>query len=344
MGNAKRKKKEKDQSGPAGLKRLRTSLGIQPDGKVLEAYIGNQKGEDMTSPMLKDAILVTIHRKWLENPPYSLTEIGIATYDKRQVKRGRGISPGPHAENLLKHVWFMHLRLIAHAHLPTVRGEPEVFHFETSVFVTPAEAQDMLHQIWTQYIDDQKPELGFRPVIYLSFSNNNSLSKVRRDFDFFPDRIDTTVATLDVQTIAEQSNISRRDCEFLDDTLRYFNIGMKPYYSAGDAAAYITIVAFLSTLRKDLYHASNNRNATPGQFGQSSSKPAQDVVDYLVKYPTGEPPFGIKVYCSRCGSREHMFAQCPETDFICSRCESSHLQWRRKNAWTHKEGLCMFRH
>jgi len=327
------------QSSPRELNRLRVLLGPISNKAVLESFF---KGS-WKHYLPRDAFLVTINRTWLQYPPYNLTEIGIATYDKRQVASWKDCPPGPHAEDMLKHVWFMHLRIMPHAHLPTPHHEGDAFDFGTSVFVTLEEAHDMLGAIWNQYMDDERPDLGLRPIIYMSFADNDSLNKMRKHFDFDPEKVGTTVATLDAQTVAEQSRIPRQDCEHVEDIMRYFNIEMRSPDNSGNAAAYIAIAAFLSTLRGDLYQHVDNPDALPGQWGQSFSKSAQDVVDHLIEYPTGEPPFGITMYCWRCGSRGHMYDKCPETDFICSKCTKSDQGWRRANAGTHKEGLCIFR-
>ncbi|KAF2250389.1 hypothetical protein BU26DRAFT_604555 [Trematosphaeria pertusa] len=309
---------------------------------VLQHFLQTNGVQTDINTLLRDAVLVTIHRKWLEHPPHTPTEIGIATFDRKQVNDGQPVFPGPHAEDLLKHVWFMHLRLRRGAHLPAGPGDPDAFHFGTSVFVSHEEALDMLHEIWHQPIDEKNPGLGFRPIICLSFGDNHSLSKTRKDFDFDPANISTTAAMLDAQVIATQARITSSQYPSIEYLLHQFRILPHDHGNSGNAAAYITMVAFLSALRKEVYESLQNPRAKPGQSGPSSSKPAQHVINWLMQRPTPAPPFGTTTYCYRCSNWAHVFVQCQEKDFVCSKCLRSDSTWRRANAATHKEGLCIF--
>jgi hypothetical protein len=196
------------------------------------------------------------------------------------------------------------------------KGDPDKFHFGGTVFVTPDEALAMLHNIWHQPIDEAQPELGCRPIIYLSFGDNDGLSKLRRDsFDFVPSQINTTIAVMDAQVIAAQVSITRDQHAPIDYLLKQFGITLHDRENTGNAAAYTTIVAMLSALRADLYHdPSSNPKGRPGQRGKSSSKPAQDVIQAMMERPTPNPPYGTQTYCHRCGSYEHFFESCEETD------------------------------
>lgn len=317
---------------------LRESLANVSNNVLLQKFLGKRTSDRL----LKDAILVTVYRNWLQHPPYTLTELGITTYDRRQVNGGQDIFPGPHAQDHLEHMWFMHLRLRSAAHLPNTAGDPDCFHFGTSAFVTEDQARNMLEQIWKQPMDERDPQCGLRPIIYLSFGDNDSLNKLRNDLEFDPTQIDTTVAVLDAQNMAIRAGITNSKFPSLDYILEQFNISTYHIGNSGNAAAYTTISAFLSALRQDLYLAANNPRFKPGQFGQSSSKTALSVVDRLMERPTPLPPFGIAMYCWRCGSTGHSFGDCPNTEFVCSKCAKSNQSWRKENAATHIEGLCIF--
>jgi hypothetical protein len=293
--------------------------------------------------LLKESIIVTLYRNWSHLPPYGLTEIGIAAYCRQQVNNGLPFLPGPHAEGMLKQLWSMHIRMRSNAHLPSANGHIDAFHFGTSVFATHDEAMDLLQQMWHQPIDTERPDKGCRPVVFLSFGDNDALSKIRNtEFDFVPYNIDTTVAVLNVQDIAVQAKITRSNDATIDYLAPIFKLTPFHVENAGNAATYTTIIAFLSVLRQEIYGSEQNPRARPGMYGVSAEKSAQSVMQWLMERPTPAPPFGVTTYCWRCSSFLHMASECPNTDFICRKCLASKAKWRQENANTHMEGLCIF--
>ncbi|KAL1610597.1 hypothetical protein SLS60_002267 [Paraconiothyrium brasiliense] len=221
---------------------------------------------------------------------------------------------GPHAENYLSHLWSMHLILKEYAHLPAGNGNPDAYHFGTSVFASKDEVVDFLTQIWNQPMDEENVELGLRPVICLQHGNTNGSTALWLDLGFDPANMDTTIAVLDNQVIAQQSKLTRNPYADLDYLLSQFKIQPDDSDNCGNAATYITISSILSALRKHLYQSPKNPKSKPGQHGQSASKTAQMVVNELLERPTPSPPVGTEVYCLRCASRDHFFTECPHTD------------------------------
>ncbi|EFQ93566.1 hypothetical protein CFE70_009464 [Pyrenophora teres f. teres 0-1] len=325
----------------AKLLSLRDSLSAHPDQDVLRSYF---KGS--SSGPLSSAVLVTLHRNWTTHPPYRLLSLGITTYTRTDAHNTPPPSPGPHAENLLRELWCLHLviRPTAHIDSNTATGPPP-FHFGTTIYVSLTEALDMLYAIWHQPIDEYNPKAGFRPILYMSFGNNDSVGKIRRPaFDFDPSGIDTTVATLDAQIIPQQAKITRHADASLTYLLSQFNLKGSDEDNAGNSAVYTTTVAVLSSLRMELYASTKNLVAKPGQTGVSSVKKASEVVQGLMDGPTPPPPWGTDVFCVRCGSWEHGFKGCEwEGVAACEKCEKSRVQWRRENAGTHLGDVCGFR-
>jgi hypothetical protein len=323
------------------LKNLRNLLSAKPDQDVLRLYLQKRTSE---IGLLQQAMLVTIHRKWSEHPPHHLTELGITTYDRLRVNNGQDIMSGPHAEDHLRHVWCLHLVIRPHAHLDSETANVTAYHFGTTIYVSQEDALDLLHQIWHQPIDPWYIEKGLRPIVYMSFGNDDSVAKMRKAaFDFDPATLSTTVATLDAQIIPQQSKITRHATATFEYLLHQFKITAFHPDNAGNAAMYATVIAILSALRFEVYGWQDNRVAKPCQTGPSSCKAAQSVVQSLMEWPTPAPPFGVTVYCWRCGSGKHAFGECPNDDLSCGRCEKSIHQWRRENAGGHMEGLCVFR-
>jgi len=301
---------------PGKLLQLRASLSAHPDQEVLRTYFKGTSGSPLCS-----AVLVTLHRKWSAHAPYRLTSLGITTYTRGSTTTTTttttttGVPPtaGPHAENILRELWCLHLVIRPFAHLDSTANGLAPFHFGHTVYVSPAEALDMLSAIWHQPIDDQHPRQGFRPIVYLSFGDNDSLAKMRRPaFDFDPATVDTTVATLDAQIIPQQAKITRHADASLDYLLLQFRLSGFHLENAGNAAVYVAVAAVLSALRVDLYASAKNAAAKPGRSGQSSGKEAGEVVQGLMDWPTPAPPWGVEVYCWRCGSGEHGLGGCED--------------------------------
>lgn len=61
----------------------------------------------------------------------------------------------------------MHLRQQEHVHLPGASGDPNAYYFGTSVFTSKEEVVGFLDDIWHQPMDEENPELGYRPIICL---------------------------------------------------------------------------------------------------------------------------------------------------------------------------------
>jgi hypothetical protein len=238
------------------------------------------------------------------------------SFDRRCVNK-EGLNDtlaGPHAENYLSNVWFMQLRLRKHAHLSGGNGDPNAYHFGTSVFPSKEEVVEFLTQIWYQPMDEENSELGYRPIICLQHGSSYGQGASWQELGFDPQKMDTTIAMLDSQVIAEQSKLTRNPYAEIDYILSQFKI--QPYDSGncGNAAAYITISSMLCALRKHLYQSPQNPKYKPGEHGQSASKPAQVVVSELMERPTPAPPVGTEVYCVRCGSYQHFLPKCPHSD------------------------------
>lgn len=220
----------------------------------------------------------------------------ISRFDRRRVAEELDDDrcAGAHGEKYLDHLWAMYFRISEHAHLPARNDKPDAYLFGSTVIASKSEVKDFLTDIWEQPIDENKPELGFRPIILLYFNSQSKhqASSMWEQIRFDPSRMDTTIATLDCQAIAEQCKIAHNPFPALCDLLSQFDIEFYDIENCGNAAFYIIIVAMLSVLKEHLYRAPDNMQASPGQHGRSASKPAQMVMDWLMMSPTSAPPIG----------------------------------------------------
>jgi hypothetical protein len=267
------------------LKILRNLLTAKPDQELLRLYL--QKGIGDNNGLFQHAMLVCLHRNWSEHPPYHLISLGITTYDGLSVNRGQPIMPGPHAEHLLR----------PHAHLEPSPTNLTTYLFGTTVYVSQEEVLHLLHEIRHQPMYARDAAKGHRPIVYLSFGNNDSIAKPRKPaFDFNPASFPITVATLDAQIIPQQTKLTRHADATLSYLLSLFQLPIFHPNNAGNAAMYATIIAVLSTLRFEVYGGLENAVAKPGRTGQSSCKSAKDVLQGLMEWPTPAPPVGVEVW------------------------------------------------
>ncbi|PVH95654.1 hypothetical protein DM02DRAFT_536896 [Periconia macrospinosa] len=322
------------------LTTLRADLRSVPHRQALHQYL---RGEGTSNPsLLQNAVFVSIRRCWSPHPPYNLMEIGLAIYNGKQQQQQPA---GPHGENVLKDVRFLHLRFREQASGQLPNGaDPTKFHFGTTAFVDSKEARSLLSQIWYQPMDESNPAAGFRPVICLMAANDKPTTPTD-NVNFNPAAIGTTVAVLDPEIVAVQSAVASFPCLPVDKILeQHFSITANHPDNTGNQAAYLMIMVVLAALRHELYHDPQlNIRDIPGQYGQSSSKPAQDVVNYLMDHESPEPPVGTIVYCPRCASSDHLVMDCPETFVLCSKCRYAYDQtWRIPNAITHKDEACSY--
>ncbi|OAG00001.1 uncharacterized protein CC84DRAFT_1103243, partial [Paraphaeosphaeria sporulosa] len=218
---------------------------------------------------------------------------------------------GAHAEDYLLHVWSAHLRLLENTHVPSITSDPNAYHFGTSVYASKEEVVNFLHDIWHQPLDEENPELGYRPIICLQHGNPLGHRATWKELGFDPMKMDTTIAMLDNQVIAQQSKLTRNSYAEIDYLLSQFKIQPRDSTNCGNAAVYITISSVLCALRQHLYQSLRNPKSKPGQYGQSASKTAQAVVNEWMERPTPAPPVGNEAYCLRCKSHEHLFTECP---------------------------------
>ncbi|KAF2638745.1 hypothetical protein P280DRAFT_404621 [Massarina eburnea CBS 473.64] len=328
------------------LEGLRRVVDISPPATVLKQYL---KGEPLQvlsgsqNKLFKHAVVVCVFRKWLDQVPQSLMEIGITTFDRLAFEK-KFTSPGAHGENFFKLIWSMHVRLHKSAHLPQSDGaKPDQFHFGTTIFSTEEQARHMLDDIWQQPMSEEEPKRGFRAIIYLSFGNNDSLGMTRPNLDFNPSSMKTTIATMNVQNICHQAGTTSHQDASVEYLLNVFDIKTYDLWNTGNAATYITYAAFLSVLRKDLYFdAKTNPKAKPGKFGQSAKKDSMEVMRCLAEWPTPPPPFGCEKFCTLCKSCDHTPLECPKVSLTCKKCEASFMFWRQVNAPSHSSKQCIF--
>lgn len=103
---------------------LREALRSKPSKAILEHCLGISKLSDVRKSADNMIVVCFDTESWVRDQK-RLTEIGIATFDSRDMRAVR--KPGMHGEELLKQIYFYHARIQEHAHLINIKfcsGDP----------------------------------------------------------------------------------------------------------------------------------------------------------------------------------------------------------------------------
>lgn len=118
---------------------LATLLKNFDDASILPNFLGFPLFG--ATAALNEAAIVCLDIEWWQHEPKPTTELGIAEL------MTKGQAPNTLAENILLSIQVAHARIMLYAHLKNTfkgAGDPEVFDFGTTKFVTEEEAKKIL--------------------------------------------------------------------------------------------------------------------------------------------------------------------------------------------------------
>jgi hypothetical protein len=111
---------------------LQDSLLSKSNRAIVEHCLGLSKIADL-GPLADKILVVCLDTESWTGDNHKMTEIGIATFDMRdmraQIDTSGQYAPGTHGEYLLKQVYFYHARIAENAHLVNIKfyvGDPEL--------------------------------------------------------------------------------------------------------------------------------------------------------------------------------------------------------------------------
>jgi hypothetical protein len=110
---------------PSALEELKAELSYKMGEDVFKHCLGLAKLEGV-SKLADSMIVVCFDTESWTHDHSKLTEIGVATFDSRDMKALDGLDM--HGESLLKQVYFYHARIEENAHLVNIKycvGDPE---------------------------------------------------------------------------------------------------------------------------------------------------------------------------------------------------------------------------
>jgi len=261
-------------SPPTPLEELKTVLVRRLDQDIFAHSLGIKKMEDI--PKLADNMIVVCFdtESWVRDHD-KLTEIGIATFDSRDMRTFD--SPGMHGEDLLKQVYFYHARIEENAHLINIKycpGNPDSNRFGQTRFVNSSDATKMLDSIFKWPINAEQPELGFCPVIVMGHALRGDLAMLSRTLGVHAAVFDTVVSTIDTQQLCrETGSWSGRNQAGLHKLVLATGFDYRDAHTACNDAAMTLICAIHMVLPSEL------KTDTSGNSTDGSPRTLQDVID-----------------------------------------------------------------
>ncbi|KAH8722942.1 hypothetical protein GQ44DRAFT_342046 [Phaeosphaeriaceae sp. PMI808] len=276
-------------------------------------------------------ILVCIDTEHYTLNSDEMTEVGIATFARQNVAQ---ISDyGDHGDNLMRQSKFHFFRLREKAHLPTTnvasRG-PEGNRFGEARFVTFKEMRTILHQLFVQPIIGAPDLEGFyHPVVILGHSVGHDCNHLNgKDLKFDVGLLNTIVKHIDTQQMALQSQYWTNRVDDIGLNAFCLKLGFEhrdAHTASNDAARTLMCAMYL---------------VTPKEFKKGRSQSLQQVADSLEPFTRNSfiGLGGSPKYCIRCGSTQHLKADCTATDLNCAECATRGLLRR---ATTHIIQHCL---
>ena len=256
-----------------------------------------------------------------------LTEIGLAAFDSREMQPFAA-NEGPHAEKMLKQVYYYHFRILPNTHMVNRTfcvGVPENNRFGVTRFTTHNEAKGMMDQSFNWPIDERDPSKGNCPVIFLGHAGHGDLTRLHRSINF--NSSSTVVRYIDTQVMAKALSLHRQQIG-LGTLMSYYSFPYRDAHTAGNDAAYTTIAAILM--------------AVYGRDVPNFEKTPLQVVDEVeeASIAHSECGWGTATFCTRCHAYTHVRKAC-RVKIHCTECYNAGRE--RKFIASHVSEDCLFR-
>ncbi|KAJ4377542.1 hypothetical protein N0V83_000367 [Neocucurbitaria cava] len=275
---------------------------------------------------------------WSENTDET-TEIGFGTFKTQDLRPFvQSGNFGDHAENLMKQIRFYLLRTIPHSHLPKTNPNSrgvEGNRFGQARFATFTEARSILGNVFIQPIKNVASlRSQNHPIVVLGQDITHDRDNLKdKDVAFDVNGMGTVIRYIDTQVLAGEAgfwNHRNEKVGLRSLVQRLWFQHSDPHTAANDVGRTL-ISAFQLAL---INH--------PCKKLENVTKSMLQVADGIEAHSraTFQSLGGSAQYCWKCGSREHMIANCRATGLRCEECWS---KGRFQEAGTHITLHCMWR-
>ncbi|KAG9193543.1 hypothetical protein G6011_03578 [Alternaria panax] len=284
------------------------SISNVPEMPMKEYGFGMEKAG--APALAAHTIVVTMDCEKFESEPRVLTEYGLNTFSRKDMALVLK-TPGIYGEEMLRNIYYYHIRLCEHAHYINrrfCRGNPEKNRFGSTRFATKIQAKDFLTSCLSWPIEQNKKDGAKCPVIFLGHAVKNELQTLQHELGINPTVTDNVVAIIDTQKIAKEQGVHiRGEWISLADLMQNIDAEFRDGHTAGNDAAY-TIIGALQMVMDG--------------FQTCTHRTLQRVVDDVVSYSKEVVPeeVGVAKYCTRCASNSHNQPQCRGSIKKCDRC------------------------
>ncbi|KAH6882030.1 hypothetical protein BKA58DRAFT_416087 [Alternaria rosae] len=195
-------------------------------------------------PLAAHTIVVTMDCEKHKKSPRVLTEYELHMFSREEMVPVLE-NPGIHGENVLRNVYYYHIRIrenAPHINRRFCRGNPEENYFGSTCFLTKEEAKDFLTDELSWLIDEHDQDGPRCPVIFLSHSVENDLQMLQQELSIDPTFASNVVAIIDTQKIANEQGIRGRGKQIeLAALIQHF--GVPKYCTELLAPRYISNIA-----------------------------------------------------------------------------------------------------
>ncbi|KAI4944939.1 hypothetical protein J4E91_008283 [Alternaria rosae] len=158
-------------------------------------------------PLAAHTTVVTMDCEKHEKSPRVLTEYELHTFSREEMVPVLE-NPGIHGENVLRNVYYYHIRIRENAYHINLRfcpGNPERNHFGSTRFAMKEDANKFLTDELSWLIDEHDQDGPRCPVLFLDHSVENDLQMLQQELGINPH----SPATLSLLSIPKRLQMSR---------------------------------------------------------------------------------------------------------------------------------------
>jgi hypothetical protein len=268
---------------------------------VLRFCLGLETFED-APPLAKEIVVICFDTEGWTADSNKICEVGMNTFAVSAMQEIEDI--GPHGENLMRRLFFYHIRVRENAHLINIGncpGNPEANRYGQTRFCDLKDMRDVLDAFFGQETDMTNPGLGYRPLIILGHALGSDLIKLRTTMGWDPYVFGNIVKEVDTQQLARDCGLwcTKNDQIGLHKLTIICHVAYRDGHTANNDAAMTTFDAFqLAIYGIDVIREDDRVEA---------GKTLQDVIDEVEKLSLeDECDYGSEMCCLRCGSLDHM--------------------------------------
>ena len=188
---------------------------------VLHHFLGFRQLGAPTA--LSQAAIVCLDIEWYQHEPNPTIELGISEL------MTKGQAPTVLAENILSSIQVAHARIMPYAHLKNSfpgAGDPDVFEFGTTKFITEEEAKEVLINTFVR--PSYSGDGSLQPIILIGHAVESMFDHLERAFDIDLRQYSTIVKVIDTQAMAVVAGIKGPAGRVISLKHLLEHFGMKP--------------------------------------------------------------------------------------------------------------------